>query len=110
MAHKSGEPFASAVFEIGTNRLIAVGVSQVVPGCNSAQHAEMVAVMLGQDALKNYRFPSGRVEYGLFSSCDPYAMCIGAIHWSGVRRLVRGAAKEDAHANGFGEGPVFLES
>jgi tRNA(Arg) A34 adenosine deaminase TadA len=37
-------------------------------------------------------------------------MCLGATLWSGVRGLVCGAAKEDATAVGFDEGPVFAES
>jgi tRNA(Arg) A34 adenosine deaminase TadA len=37
-------------------------------------------------------------------------MCLGAILWSGVRRVVTGAAREDATRLGFDEGPVFPES
>ena len=37
-------------------------------------------------------------------------MCLGATLWSGVRRLVIGAEREDAMAVGFEEGPVFAES
>ena len=32
-------------------------------------------------------------------------MCLGAISWSSVRRLVCGSRNEDAHAIGFDEGP-----
>nr|MBA3258060.1 nucleoside deaminase [Gemmatimonadales bacterium] len=42
--------------------------------------------------------------------CEPCAMCLGATLWSGVRRLVCGATREDAAALGFDEGPVFPES
>jgi tRNA(Arg) A34 adenosine deaminase TadA len=37
-------------------------------------------------------------------------MCLGAVMWSGVKRLVTGAGKEDAEALAFDEGPVFAES
>ena len=37
-------------------------------------------------------------------------MCLGAVHWSGVRRLVTGATREDVEAIQFDEGPVFPES
>ena len=37
-------------------------------------------------------------------------MCLGATLWSGVRRVVYGAAREDASKLGFEEGPVFPES
>jgi tRNA(Arg) A34 adenosine deaminase TadA len=37
-------------------------------------------------------------------------MCLGAILWSGVERLLCSAAGEDARRLGFEEGPVFPES
>jgi len=49
-------------------------------------------------------------KFELFTSCEPCAMCLGATLWSGVSRLVCGAAKDDAQAIGFDEGPVFKES
>jgi tRNA(Arg) A34 adenosine deaminase TadA len=32
-------------------------------------------------------------------------MCFGAIHWSGVRRVIIGAAGSEARKIGFDEGP-----
>ena len=40
----------------------------------------------------------------LVTSVEPCAMCLGAVPWSGVRRLVCGARGEDACAIGFDEG------
>jgi len=40
----------------------------------------------------------------LVSSAEPCAMCYGALHWSGVRRLAFGALGEDVSAIGFDEG------
>ena len=37
-------------------------------------------------------------------------MCLGAILWSGVRRVICAATREDAMDVGFDEGPVFDES
>jgi tRNA(Arg) A34 adenosine deaminase TadA len=37
-------------------------------------------------------------------------MCIGATLWSGVRRVLCGATRDDAMALHFDEGPVFPES
>jgi len=37
-------------------------------------------------------------------------MCLGAALWSGARRIVCGAGREDAAGLGFEEGPVFPES
>jgi tRNA(Arg) A34 adenosine deaminase TadA len=46
----------------------------------------------------------------LVTSCEPCAMCLGATLWSGVRRLVYGAGREDAARLHFDEGPVFPQS
>ena len=37
-------------------------------------------------------------------------MCLGAVLWSGVTRVICGAAREDAARLDFEEGPVFPES
>ena len=37
-------------------------------------------------------------------------MCLGATLWSGVKRVVYGAGREDASRLNFEEGPVFPES
>jgi tRNA(Arg) A34 adenosine deaminase TadA len=37
-------------------------------------------------------------------STEPCALCLGAIPWSGIRRLVCGARDEDARSIGFDEG------
>ena len=37
-------------------------------------------------------------------------MCLGAVLWSGVTRLVIAAQREDAERIEFDEGPVFSES
>jgi tRNA(Arg) A34 adenosine deaminase TadA len=46
----------------------------------------------------------------LVTSCEPCAMCLGATLWSGVKRVVYGAGRQDASRLNFEEGPVFPES
>ena len=41
----------------------------------------------------------------LVSSTEPCTMCLGAVVWSGVRRLVCGSRDADARDIGFDEGP-----
>jgi tRNA(Arg) A34 adenosine deaminase TadA len=107
----SGGPFGAAVFERATGRLLSVGVNSVVRLESSVLHAEMLALMRAQQRLGSYTLHRpGEPEYELFSSCEPCAMCLGGILWSGVRRLVCGAGAVEARAIGFDEGPVFAES
>ena len=43
-------------------------------------------------------------EVQLVTSCEPCAMCFGAVPWSGVSSLAWGATREDAEKAGFDEG------
>jgi tRNA(Arg) A34 adenosine deaminase TadA len=107
----TGGPFGAAIFEQSTGALISVGVNSVVRLNNSTLHAEMLAIMMAQHRLGSYTLAgSATATYELVSSCDPCAMCLGAVLWSGVRRMVTGADRDDATALSFEEGPVFPQS
>ena len=107
----SGGPFGAAIFARGAPRPLAVGVNCVERLRNAVLHAEIVALMLAEARLGSYTLRApGAPEYELFTSCAPCAMCLGATLWSGVRRIVCAAGREDAMALGFDEGPVFPES
>lgn len=107
----TGGPFGAAIFEGRTGRLVSVGVNRVVPLRNSALHAEVVAMILAQARAGTYSLAvEGMPEHELFTSCEPCAMCLGAIQWSGVKRVVWAATREDAGKLHFDEGPVFRAS
>lgn len=102
----SGGPFGAAVFERDSGRLVSVGVNRVIASHCSHAHAEMLALALAQQRLGSHDLGApGLPAHELISSCEPCAMCFGAIPWSGVARLVCGARGEDARAIGFDEGP-----
>jgi tRNA(Arg) A34 adenosine deaminase TadA len=111
VARGTGGPFGAAVYRIPEGALVAVGVNSVTRLGNSVLHAEVLALMLAQQRVGSFTLAApGLPAHALVTSCEPCAMCLGATHWSGVRRLVCGAAREDAMALGFDEGPVFPES
>ncbi|MEO1366955.1 MAG: nucleoside deaminase, partial [Acidobacteriota bacterium] len=86
-------------------RVIAPGVNLVVPAGASIAHAEVVALAIAQQVVGDYDLGRGERDLHLFTSTEPCAQCFGAVPWSGVKRLVCGAATEDAEAIGFDEGP-----
>jgi tRNA(Arg) A34 adenosine deaminase TadA len=90
------------VFEQGTGRLVAPGVNQVMALGTSLAHAEIVALVTAQRVRERYDL-GGMCD--LVTSAEPCAQCYGALIWSGVRRVVIGARREDAEAIGFDEGP-----
>ena len=91
IAEGTGGPFGAGVFEIGSGRLVAPGVNLVTSANCSLAHAEMVAIGIAQQRLGTYDLSSGETAYELVTSTEPCAMCLGAIPWSGVRRVVCGA-------------------
>ncbi len=105
VVHGTGGPFGAAIFEIDSGRLVSVGVNLVEASNCSILHAEMVAIALAQQTVGSYDLDGeGRTSHELVTSTEPCAMCLGAIPWSGVRRVVCGATGEDACAIGFDEG------
>ncbi|MCS6896355.1 MAG: nucleoside deaminase [Nitrospira sp.] len=102
----TGGPFAAAVLETGTGKLVGVGLNLVVSTNCSLAHAEMVALANAQQALRSFDLGAvGMPQHELVTSCEPCAMCYGAIPWAGVRRVLCGARADDAEAIGFDEGP-----
>jgi tRNA(Arg) A34 adenosine deaminase TadA len=107
----TGGPFGAAIFEASSGRLVAVGMNSVVRLNNCTLHGEMMAFMMAQHRVGSFTLNAPHLPaHELFTSCEPCAMCLGATLWSGVRRLVYGATREDATRLAFDEGPVFPES
>jgi tRNA(Arg) A34 adenosine deaminase TadA len=101
----TGGPFGAAVFERDSGRLIAAGVNLVVASGCCVSHAEIVAIMLAQQALASHDLgAAGLPVCELATSTEPCAMCLGAIPWSGIRSVLCGADGADALSIGFDEG------
>jgi len=108
LRQETGGPFGAIVVEQETGRLVGMGVNLVTRSHMSAAHAEIVALSLAQKAMKSWNLGAGAAMQ-LVTSCEPCAMCFGAVPWSGVRSLVCGARREDAEAAGFDEGDKPLD-
>jgi tRNA(Arg) A34 adenosine deaminase TadA len=103
--HKTGGPFGAAVFEEPTGRLLGAGVNLVTWGRCSVLHAEIVALSLAQRSRASYDLGADPARCcQLVTTCEPCAMCLGAIPWSGVRSVICGASAQDAESIGFDEG------
>jgi tRNA(Arg) A34 adenosine deaminase TadA len=107
----SGGPFGAVIVERESGRVVGVGMNSVVRYNNCALHGEMVAFMMAQQRVKSFTLAApGLPAHDLITSCEPCAMCLGASLWSGVKRIVMGASREDATRLNFEEGPVFPQS
>ena len=100
---KTGGPFGAVVLREQTGELVSAGINLVTTAGLSIAHAEMVALSLAQLSMGQWNLShSGPMQ--LVTSCEPCAMCFGALPWSGISSLVCGARKQDAEAAGFDEG------
>ena len=100
---KTGGPFAALVINEESTELVSAGVNLVTSSGLSVAHAEIVALSLAQAAVGDWTLAkAGRMQ--LVTSCEPCAMCFGAVPWSGVKSVVSGASKANAESAGFDEG------
>lgn len=107
----TGGPFGAAIFERQSGRVVAVGMNSVVRYNNCVLHGEIMAFMMANQRVSSFTLSAANLPaHELHTSCEPCAMCLGATLWSGVQRLVCGAARDDASMLNFEEGPVFPAS
>lgn len=99
----TGGPFGAIVVKQETGQLAGIGVNLVSSSGFSVAHAEVVALSLAQRTVETWDLGADTAMQ-LITSCEPCAMCLGAIPWSGVRSVICGADGSDAEVAGFDEG------
>lgn len=98
-----GGPFGAVVVREG--RVISRSGNRVVSEHDPTAHAEVLAIRMAAAALGTHDL-SGCVIY---SSCEPCPMCLGAIYWSGIRRVVYASDRYRAAAAGFDDEMIYSE-
>ena len=90
-------PFGSVI--VRGAQVVAAAHNTVWRDTDPTAHAEVNSIRAAAHAL-------GTIDLSacvLYSTCEPCPMCLSAIHWSKIRRLVYGAEIADAAAAGFSE-------
>lgn len=59
-------------------------------------HAELVAIEHAMGEMGDFLCAQGGKDCTMYSSCEPCAMCMGAILYAGIGRLVYAATLEDS--------------
>ncbi len=98
-----GGPFGSLVVQDGN--IVSEGWNKVTSTNDPTAHAEIVAIRRSCSQLGTFDL-GGCV---LYASCEPCPMCMGAIYWSGITRVVFGASRYDAEAIGFKDNFIYKE-
>jgi len=98
-----GGPFGAVVVHAGT--VIGRGRNRVLADADPTAHAEVVAIRAACTARGTHDL-SGCTVY---ASCEPCPMCLSALYWAGVDRVVFAATREDAAAIDFQDEDLYRE-
>ena len=90
-----GGPFGAVVVRDGV--VVGEGANRVTVDHDPTAHAEMVAIRAACRQLATHDL-AGAVIY---TSCEPCPMCLAAILWARIDRMVYANTRADAAAIGF---------
>ncbi len=96
-------PFGAVVARGG--EVLGEGWNQVVKGKDPTAHAEIVAIREAAHRLGTHVL----ADCAIYCSCEPCPMCLAAIYWARIPRVVFAATGDDAKAVGFDDTRIGLE-
>ncbi len=95
-------PFLAAIYDENYN-LIAKSANTVEKDNCSNNHAEINTIKLAQEKLGTYDLSKHNLS--IFISAEPCIMCLGAIMWSGIKKVYYSVSSKDVEEiTGFDEG------
>ncbi|MFD2262670.1 nucleoside deaminase [Lacibacterium aquatile] len=103
MRSGKGGPFGAVIVKDG--EIIAEGFNQVTSSNDPTAHAEVTAIRaacakLGRFDLKGYE---------IYTSCEPCPMCLAAIYWARLDRIVYANDRDQAAGIGFDDEFLYRE-
>ena len=98
-----GGPFGTLI--VMNKTIISEAFNKVVLLNDPTAHAEILAIRQAASYLKSYVL----TECTLYSSCEPCPMCLGAIYWAGIKKIVFACDRVDAENAGFSDNVIYDE-
>jgi tRNA(Arg) A34 adenosine deaminase TadA len=100
---EGGGPFGAVIVKEG--KVIAEAFNRVVLNNDPTAHAEILAIRMASAVLHTHELS----ECTLYTSCEPCPMCLGAIYWSGIKKVVYSCDRSDAESAGFSDKLIYNE-
>lgn len=91
----TGGPFGAVVVKDG--RIVGEGANQVTTAVDPTAHAEVVAIRAACRSLGTFDLKGAAI----YTSCEPCPMCLAAILWARIDRMVYACSRVEAAAAGF---------
>jgi tRNA(Arg) A34 adenosine deaminase TadA len=98
-----GGPFAALVVDDGST--LAKGTNRVTTVRDPTAHAEITAIRAACQERGDFQLDGCT----LYSSCEPCPMCLGAIYWARLDRVVYAATGRQAAEAGFDDEHIYRE-
>jgi tRNA(Arg) A34 adenosine deaminase TadA len=95
MRSNRGGPFGAVVVRDGV--VLGEGANSVLATSDPTAHAEVVAIRAACAHIGTFRLDGATI----YASSEPCPMCLAAIYWSRLERIVYAAACDVAAAAGF---------
>jgi tRNA(Arg) A34 adenosine deaminase TadA len=99
----TGGPFGSVVVKDG--EIIGKGVNTVTTTNDPTAHAEVVAIREACRHVGTFQLDGCT----LYTSCEPCPMCLSAMYWARIDRLVYACSREDAACAGFDDAWFYAQ-
>lgn len=103
MAAGDGGPFGAVIVRAG--EVIGSGWNRVLATNDPTAHAEIVAIRDACRRQEQYWLEGAT----LYVNCEPCPMCLAAIHWARIERLVFAATRTDAAAIDFADEEIYRQ-
>ncbi len=98
-----GGPFGAVIVKNG--QIIAEGWNEVTSTADPTAHAEMQAIRKAGRVLGDFNLAGTTI----YSSCEPCPMCLAAIYWARIDKVVYANTRSDAAAIGFDDALIYDE-
>ena len=103
MLSGKGGPFGCVI--VKGDEIVGKGCNLVISTVDPTAHAEIVAI---RDACKNLgNFQLDECE--VYTSCEPCPMCLGALYWARVKKVIYANTRYDAAAIEFDDDFIYQE-
>lgn len=110
---KVGGPFGAFIYEEGDGledddmyvNVIAYGVNRVLTDNDPTAHAEIVAIREACKRLGTYDLKG----YCIYATGYPCPMCMSAINWANIKRIMYSQTLEDAENVGFQDKELYTK-
>jgi tRNA(Arg) A34 adenosine deaminase TadA len=101
--YNGGGPFGAVITK--GSKIISEAFNRVVLDNDPTAHAEIIAIRQASSVLHSHELD----DCTLYSSCEPCPMCLGAIYWSGIMKVVYSCDRTDAEQAGFSDKLIYNE-